>query len=1046
MQPTARRPKPAVEMQEAGDLKHVEYDSSGMPIDPSSRKALLFNPPSHVGNTFVVILLVLTLCEFCAQVVYTAVPDPRLKQLAFAAEGALNDADTVEFLWIVLFLNALCILGSIISGIMIILALYRVDRRPLFISTFLKLLMILCLLDNLTDPTDFSIVMFIIVVAILGVEVIIMCGLLLKISHTTRSNKPAMLRSTGEQIAQNQGGHSALTMQFNRLEEWNVLRQVRLKYHKQFRLSQTIFIIASVALLALSLGTFGFELKKIFMTQDPFYTTDQLTLMNGAVDHWPTRVSNQGLRVFVFILDGLRLDHVQLNPDLKAFSEDPAFVRDSKFLESYDELPSMSVPNWLTIITGSPPEMTGVLGNLMVPETKFDSMFAEAKRYGLNRGMTASPWMADLVSSTLPLLHGDGTIPTSFASKNPVYPTGDPADNVRAEIAKEGLSEKYDLFLTHFSDIDIQGHSYGVSSRYNKRNTYFLAVGNKTRLVREILAQADEDTLFIIGSDHGQVARGGHGGLGDELQHVPMWVYRKNSGLGNRNYTGPVYIHPGLQAGRVRNVDIAPTFCALLGLPVPRQTVGSFIPEAMVFFNQSQINSHWRDLYLQRRLMVGSFLLRVGRPELATADANGNYLTDAWANVTTRTDQEYIDALAGMTTVYTTARQLTYSAQVVRNVLLTALIDLVILVVLVYLVQNHTFCNLFAIFGRANLQREIDLLTKLFKSAASKKRVMVDLQVRESPGQPTSHQAGMDANPTYIESLAQRRVTILATQRRYNLFALLYALVSVVVYFALVLFFFALLYYIYGYSVWDSTMVHTPEVLPTYFVITLLPGFVAAVLIVRCYHLLYTRPLLGVNTRWFNFWRTVLWIFTGLHSRTINQALIYLTKCYMMFWTLVSLLVFFLCESDYTFIVPLVWRIHLIDAAEWGYRFRVISAMFMVMPLIIVNMGAILYWPSFKPHRSVYDKIFLVKITKRVISNPEVFLYHQELVMLDGRAAEIPDYETASDLLQFEPTRPNNKATPSPAASPATPRGAPVVSEVAPNPLIGRPPVAAARQ
>jgi len=34
----------------------------------------------------------------------------------------------------------------------------------------------------------------------------------------------------------------------------------------------------------------------------------------------------------------------------------------------------------------------------------------EAKRYGIDRGMTASPWMADLVSSTLPLLHG----PPSF--------------------------------------------------------------------------------------------------------------------------------------------------------------------------------------------------------------------------------------------------------------------------------------------------------------------------------------------------------------------------------------------------------------------------------------------------------------------------------------------------------------------------------------------------------------------------------------------------------------------------------------------------------
>jgi len=51
---------------------------------------------------------------------------------------------------------------------------------------------------------------------------------------------------------------------------------------------------------------------------------------------------------------------------------------------------------------------------------------------------------------------------------------------------------------------------------------------------------------------------------------------------------------PPLPLPRLDAADVAPTFCALLGLPVPRQTVGSFIPELMLFFNQTRLTAHWR--------------------------------------------------------------------------------------------------------------------------------------------------------------------------------------------------------------------------------------------------------------------------------------------------------------------------------------------------------------------------------------------------------------------------------------------------------------------
>ena len=86
-----------------------------------------------------------------------------------------------------------------------------------------------------------------------------------------------------------------------------------------------------------------------------------------------------------------------------------------------------------------------MLGNLLVPETKFDSIFREAKNFkyfillfhflssfpvpfsaatnslllsllllcSLNRGLTGSPWFAEIISSTLPFLSGM-SFPSSF--------------------------------------------------------------------------------------------------------------------------------------------------------------------------------------------------------------------------------------------------------------------------------------------------------------------------------------------------------------------------------------------------------------------------------------------------------------------------------------------------------------------------------------------------------------------------------------------------------------------------------------------------------
>ena len=141
--------------------------------------------------------------------------------------------------------------------------------------------------------------------------------------------------------------------------------------------------------------------------------------------------------------------------------------------------------------------------------------------------------------STLPKppIGGDGTVSTSHDAVS--SSSADRADVVRGQIAVDAIkSNLYDLFVVHLSDVDIQGHNFGVTKDFNTEGggegSYYGAVANKTQIIRDIIAAVDardrkgamdgaeSDTAVLITSDHGHVDPGGHGGLGTAIETTPL--------------------------------------------------------------------------------------------------------------------------------------------------------------------------------------------------------------------------------------------------------------------------------------------------------------------------------------------------------------------------------------------------------------------------------------------------------------------------------------------------------------------------------------------
>jgi hypothetical protein len=179
------------------------------------------------------------------------------------------------------------------------------------------------------------------------------------------------------------GKETAVSLAFRRLiSAWD-FEWGRLLVGKHMDLANNVYAATCLIFFALYIGNFSSEISKILSTQTTIMPTLVLTglknnLASAAYSGTPWQPSlplitplNGSSRVQLVVLDGMRFDMLTKVPDMAALLSD--FKADLIVRKMQAQLPTMSVPNWITLLTGAPPEWSGVLGNLLVPETKYSS-------------------------------------------------------------------------------------------------------------------------------------------------------------------------------------------------------------------------------------------------------------------------------------------------------------------------------------------------------------------------------------------------------------------------------------------------------------------------------------------------------------------------------------------------------------------------------------------------------------------------------------------------------------------------------------------------
>lgn len=248
-------------------------------------------------------------------------------------------------------------------------------------------------------------------------------------------------------------------------------------------------------------------------------------------------------RVILVVVDGLRLDTSDEMPALQRLGEE------GSALVARASQPSLSFPGWTNMVTGAPPEISGVTTNWYEGRVRVDSIFASARRADLTTAVAGGEGWRQLFR---------GQIDHSFYARDARRFADERIGAAALRILAE---DDPDLLLVHLPDVDHRGHETGVDEIYRE------AALGADRVVEALAEAADPGTAIIVTSDHGHIDSGGHGGPEEEVLLTPLVLW--GDGL-----------VPGAR-GEVAQSDVAPTISALLGIGRPAHATGELRVELL---------------------------------------------------------------------------------------------------------------------------------------------------------------------------------------------------------------------------------------------------------------------------------------------------------------------------------------------------------------------------------------------------------------------------------------------------------------------------------
>lgn len=221
------------------------------------------------------------------------------------------------------------------------------------------------------------------------------------------------------------------------------------------------------------------------------------------------------------------------------------------------ELPSMSRPMYETVHTGLTVSEHGIVSNLVVRLSNQPNVFQAAVEAGKTTAAAAYYWFSELYNRAPYNPIDDREVDDeSLLIQHGRFYTQDDYPDVELFHTAAMLLRRFapDYLLIHPMGMDYLGERYGADSREYRNQ----AIRQDVILATLMPEWMERGYVILISGDHGMNADHLHGGTTPDVREVPLYVIQP--GVPGKGNTGAV----------ISQLQIAPTVCALLGVPIPK--------------------------------------------------------------------------------------------------------------------------------------------------------------------------------------------------------------------------------------------------------------------------------------------------------------------------------------------------------------------------------------------------------------------------------------------------------------------------------------------
>lgn len=220
------------------------------------------------------------------------------------------------------------------------------------------------------------------------------------------------------------------------------------------------------------------------------------------------------------------------------------------------ELPSVSRPIYETVHTGMPVNEHGVFSNQVVRLSNQPNIFRSVVEVGKITAAAAYSWYSELYNrAPYDMIEDREVDDESLLIQHGRFYSEDFYPDAELFATAGMLIRKFapDYLLVHPMGMDDLGHKYGADSREYRNN----AIRQDMILANLIPEWMERGYNILVTGDHGMNADHGHGGNTPEMREVPLYLIRP--GVPGEGDTGEV----------LSQLQIAPTVCKLIGIPIP---------------------------------------------------------------------------------------------------------------------------------------------------------------------------------------------------------------------------------------------------------------------------------------------------------------------------------------------------------------------------------------------------------------------------------------------------------------------------------------------